>query len=75
MYIVYFEKVFTHEAYLDNFVEGFSKASSVIDSIPAADVVPKSEVANDIEAFEKKVGKSTTIMSLKIPTMRTMMWR
>ena len=31
------------ETHLDNLAEGFSEASRVIDSIPTADVVPKSE--------------------------------
>ena len=38
--------IFQGETHLDNIAEGFSEASRVIDSIPTADVVPKSEVEN-----------------------------
>lgn len=40
--------IFEGETHLDNLAEGFSEASRVIDSIPTADVAPKSEVAREI---------------------------
>ena len=45
------------ETHLDNLAEGFSEASRVIDRMPTVDVVPKNEVAREVEAFEKKVGQ------------------
>ena len=38
------ELIYQGETHLDNIAEGFSEASRVIDRIPTADVVPKSEV-------------------------------
>ena len=35
----------------------FADLSEVVSNIPTADVVPRSEVARDIKAFEKKVNK------------------
>ena len=46
------ELIFQGETYLDNIAEGFSEASKVIDRIPTADVVPKSEVEEIIGKFE-----------------------
>ena len=40
------------EKHLDNLAEGFSEASRVIDRIPTADVVPKSEVDELIYKLE-----------------------
>ena len=38
------ELIYQGETHLDNIAEGFSEASRVIDRMPTADVVPKSEV-------------------------------
>ena len=38
------ELIYEGETHLDNLAEGFSEASRVIDRMPGADVVPKSEV-------------------------------
>ena len=47
------------ETHLDNLAEGFSEASRVIDRMPTADVVPKSEV----EKLENEVERLTTILN------------
>ena len=46
------ELIFEGEIHLDNLAEGFSEASRVIDSIPTADVVPKSEVEKLIKSVD-----------------------
>ena len=38
------ELIYQGETHLDNIAEGFSEASRVIDRMPTADVVPKTEV-------------------------------
>ena len=46
------ELIFEGEIHLDNLAEGFSEASRVIDSIPTADVVPKSEYDAVVSAVD-----------------------
>lgn len=50
--------IFEGETHLDNLAEGFSEASRVIDRMPTADVVPKSEVEEleqDVTRLEQEL--------------------
>ena len=41
------------ETHLDNLAEGFSEATRVLDMLPTADVVPKSEVDSEIKVWQE----------------------
>lgn len=47
------ELIYEGETHLDNLAEGFSEASRVIDRMPTADVVPKSEYDKAVNVIEK----------------------
>ena len=54
------ELIYQGETHLDNLAEGFSEASKVIDRMPTADVVPRSEAVKEfVRRFEMYIGNCT----------------
>ena len=53
--------IYEGETHLDNFAEGFTEASRVIDRIPTADVVSRAEVARLIDDFQRSIGADAKI--------------
>ena len=57
------ELIFQGKTHLDNIAEGFCEAGRVIDRIPTADVVPKSEVENLKNGYSNLRGECKRFMT------------
>ena len=60
------ELIFQGETHLDNIAEGFHEASKVIDRIPTADVVPKSEVEEIFREFDNMIELVSAMVGIDV---------